>query len=122
MRLFLNQGALVNAQKGGDRAALHIAAGMGHGKIVELFLEHGADRHVRGRACETPSQVAPSRTFTGVSRLLMGRVDEGTTYLSGVPAPVPCSIYQRSKSNLSSIVPVLFSIYKKTCTFLRVAV
>lgn len=58
VKKFLVKGADPNGQSGTDGAALHVAAGLGHIKIVRLLLKSGAAANAKGPREVTPLQIA----------------------------------------------------------------
>jgi ankyrin repeat protein len=70
LRLLLEAGASVNATQAGGYTPLHQSAASGKAAVVELLLEHGADKTLRCDQGKTPADYARERGHTELAALL----------------------------------------------------
>jgi ankyrin repeat protein len=76
--LFLEGGMAVDAVDPQGRSALHIAAGLGDGEILDLLLAHGADPNLRDNNGSTPlCEASEDGHLDNVQVLLRARADIG---------------------------------------------
>lgn len=71
IRLYLRNGASVNARNEAGRTALHGAVRRGHEEIVGILLEAGADRTLKNKKGETPLDKAVNLKKNSIRKLLI---------------------------------------------------
>ncbi|EKX34971.1 hypothetical protein GUITHDRAFT_42184, partial [Guillardia theta CCMP2712] len=70
VRILLRQGANIDEKNYDGRTVLHIACAEGNYRMVEVLLNHGADKNIKDRWGNTPLQEAISHKQTLIVGLL----------------------------------------------------